>query len=107
MPKNFKEIEQEEDESMMVVKQIYYIEKHIHEGIGLFPDQHTLFVQYEDLLNDPGLTLNKIKDFIPARNKAKLDAFSGLNRTTKKPDKELLLKLNECITQFNWEEYNE
>lgn len=107
MPKNFEEIEKEKDEELLVIKQIYSIEKQIHDDIKLFPDEQKCFIQYEDLFNFTKETLKKIKVFIPAKSKVNANTFPTLERKEKKPAEKILQKLNQYISQFDWEDYHE
>jgi hypothetical protein len=107
MPENFREIEKENNEMMLVVKQIFYIEKQIYRDLQSFTDDHVITVKYEDLIQDFESILQTIAKTVNFSFRDEYPKLSELSNTSKEADPALLVKLNQCISQFNWKDYDE
>lgn len=106
-PENYKDIEKESDEIMMIIKQIFYIEKEIHNDQHLFADDHFIKIKYEDLLKDPQGTLKIIEQRLNLRSREVFSSLPNLENKKKIADSKLLKKMNQYISSFNWENYYE
>jgi hypothetical protein len=106
-PENYKDLEQESDEVMMIIKQIFYIEKEINNDLQLFADDHIIKIKYEDLLKDPRGILKIIEQRLYLGTRNEFLCLPNLDIKEKKADSNLLKKINQYISSFNWESYYE
>lgn len=87
------------------VSQVYFLEKQIHEDLGLFPKENITSIKYEDLINASEKTLNSLCDFIDAD---KLKDYSNIKLKSedaikiKQEDFNLILDI---VNKFDWENY--
>ena len=108
LPQNFLDLEMEPDEETLVVKQIYSIEKQIHDDIQLYPESQRIEINYEDLLKTPEEIINNIKSFLSVDEKKDLRSINDLlvRREIEKGYKGKN-HIIELIENYNWTDYNE